>query len=309
MHDINTNKIIPARNILFYERLTLEQWIEDQRNNVAQAYAYNGRSFASPEDEATAAILDRNPADEHPGVPPRPRDDDDDDDNDTPAPGPSQHQDPPNSPSPAHDNGDDDVVEVTPQEAEGAANVTGLQLLGLHTAVTTATHIIEPKNPQQTLRGPHAKEWRAAMDAELKALESRDTWVLVDRAAVKGRRVLSGKWVFRLKTATDGTIKCFKARWVIRGYDQRHGIAFDQTFAPISRHTSVRIPLAITAAKHLPLRHMDMKNAFLYTMVDETIFVEQPHTYGEGDTRVCQLKKSLYGIKQASRLCSSTCIR
>ncbi|CAI7868773.1 unnamed protein product [Closterium sp. NIES-53] len=45
-----------------------------------------------------------------------------------------------------------------------------------------------------------------------------------------------------------------------------------------------------------------MKNAFLYALVDAVIYVEQPHTYGEGDSRVCQLRKSLYRIKHASRL-------
>ncbi|CAI7883742.1 unnamed protein product [Closterium sp. NIES-53] len=282
--DIDTNKIVPACETFFYERLTLQQWTENQRRNVARAYAKNGRSFASPKDEATAAALDRDPADEHPGAPPCPRVDDDDDDNDTPAPGPSRHHTQLSTSSPAHESDDDDVVEVTTSDTIGAPNVTGLQLLGLHTSVTTLTRAVEPKNPRQALTGPHAKEWRAAMDAELKELESRDTWVLVDLAAVKGRRVLSS---------------CFKAHWVVRRYDQCHGIDFDQTFTPVSHHTSVRILLAIAAAKELPLRRIDIKNAFLYALVDATIFVEQPHTYGEGDPRVFQLKKSLYEIKQA----------
>ncbi|CAI7798109.1 unnamed protein product [Closterium sp. NIES-53] len=156
-----------------------------------------------------------------------------------------------------------------------------------------APRVIEMKNPRQALTGPHIKEWREAMDAEIKALESRDTWVLVDRAANKGERILSGKWVFRVKTTADGMIERFKARWVVRGYDQRHGIEFDQTFAPVSRHTSVRILLAIASARHLPLRQIDVKNAFLYALVDPVIYVAKPHTYGEGDSRVCQLRKSL----------------
>ncbi|CAI7902693.1 unnamed protein product [Closterium sp. NIES-53] len=127
------------------------------------------------------------------------------------------------------------------------------------------------------------------MDAEIKALESRDTWVLVDRVAIKGRRILSKKWVFRVKTAADGTIERFKARWVMRGYDQRHGIDFDQTFAPVSRHTSAKILLAIAVARHLPLHQIDVTNAFLYTLVDAVIYVEQLYTYGEGDSRFKQL--------------------
>ncbi|CAI7883097.1 unnamed protein product [Closterium sp. NIES-54] len=244
--DIDNKQIVPARDILFYERLTLEQWIKDECHNVARAYANNGRSFATPEDESPAAALDHDPADEHPSVRPRPRDDDDDDDNDdTPAPGPSRRHTKPSTSATTHTTTD-------------TTNVSGLQLLGLHTSVITLTRAVEPKNPRHALTGPHAKEWRAAMDVELKALESRDTW--------------------------------------------HYGIDFDQTFVPVSRHTSVRILLAIAAVKHLPLRQINDKNAFSYTLVDATIFVEQPHTYGEGDPRGCQLKKSLYGIKQAPRL-------
>ncbi|CAI7889664.1 unnamed protein product [Closterium sp. NIES-53] len=165
-----------------------------------------------------------------------------------------------------------------------------------------APRIIEPKNSRQAPTGPHSKEWREAMGAKIKALESRNTWVLVDRAAVKGRRILSSKWVFRVKTASDGTIEQFKARWVVHGYEQRHEIDFDQTFAPLSCHTSVRIFLAIAATRHLLLRQIDVKNAFLYALVDDVIYVEQSHTYGEEDSGVCQLRKSLYGIKQAPGL-------
>ncbi|CAI7915282.1 unnamed protein product [Closterium sp. NIES-53] len=82
---------------------------------------------------------------------------------------------------------------------------------------------------------------------------------------------------------------------------EKHNI-LTQTFTTVSRHTSVRILLAIATAKHLPLRQIDVKNAFLYAPVDAIIFVKQPHTYGDGDDCVCQLRKSLYGIIQTPRL-------
>ncbi|CAI5464028.1 unnamed protein product [Closterium sp. Yama58-4] len=214
--DINSKETVPARDVFFYERLTLRQWIEDERRNQARGYVNSGRSFASPEDEAAAAAFDRDDTDDHPGIPTRPRtDNDDDDSDDTPAPGPSRQQTTETSTSsPGHESDDDDdVVEVPITDTADTTNVSGLQLLGLHTSVSTLVRAVEPKNPRQALTGPHAKEWRAAMDAEITTLESRDTWVLVDRAAVKGRRVLSGKWVFRLKTNADGTIEHFKARW------------------------------------------------------------------------------------------------
>ncbi|CAI5460706.1 unnamed protein product [Closterium sp. Yama58-4] len=251
-----------------------------------RVYANDGHSYATPEDEAAAAILEQDTRGEFTWGDRHSSDDDDDDSSEGGmggTGGSGRGAAPPAPPEPESD--DDDVQEVIPQHRHDST-VSGLQLLGLHTATSKAPRASEPRNPRQALTGPHSKEWREAMDGEIKALESRDTWVLVDRAAIKGARILSGKWVFRVKTAADRTIERFKARWVVRGYDQRHGIDFDQTFAPVSRHTSVRILLATAAATHLPQRQIDVKNAFLYALVDVVIYVEQPHTYGEGDSRM-----------------------
>ncbi|CAI7886887.1 unnamed protein product [Closterium sp. NIES-54] len=300
--DLLSQKTMNARDVIFYERLNLAQFREDEQTNANRVYAHDGHNYATPEDEAAAAFLEQDTGGEFTGGDRHSSDDDDEDPSRggvSGSGGSSRGVAPPPPPEPESD--DDDMHEVIPQHRHNST-VLGLQLLGLHTATSTAPRVIKPKNPRQALTGPHSKEWRQAMDAEIKVLESRDTWVLINRAAIKGRRILFGKWVFRVKTAADGTIERFKARWVVCGYDQRHGIDFNQTFPPASRHTSVRILLSIAAARHLQLRQIDVKNAFLYALVDAVIYVEQPHTYGEGDSCVCQLQKSLYGIKQAPRL-------
>ncbi|CAI7841554.1 unnamed protein product [Closterium sp. NIES-54] len=140
------------------------------------------------------------------------------------------------------------------------------------------------------------------MDKELKALKERNTWKIVPIGVARNKTVLTGKWVFRVKTKADGTIDKFKARWVVRGFDQEHGRDFTETFAPVSRHTSLRILLAIAAMKKKKLRQIDVANAFLYAPVDAEIFVELPHGSHGQPNHVCQLLKSLYGIKQAPRL-------
>ncbi|CAI7781871.1 unnamed protein product [Closterium sp. NIES-53] len=120
------------------------------------------------------------------------------------------------------------------------------------------------------------------MDKELKALEERNTWKVVPIGVARNKAVLTGKWVFRVKTKADGTIDKFKARWVVRGFDQEHERDFTETFAPVSRHTSLRILLAIAAMKKKKLRQIDIANAFLYAPVDAEIFVELPHgSHGE----------------------------
>ncbi|CAI7741379.1 unnamed protein product [Closterium sp. NIES-53] len=140
------------------------------------------------------------------------------------------------------------------------------------------------------------------MDRELKALEERNTWKVVPASVARNKTILTGKWVFRIKTKADGTIEKFKARWVVRGFDQEQGQDFTETFAPVSRHTSLRILLAVAAMKKKKLRQIDVANAFLYAPVDAEIFVELPHGTHGNPNQVCQLLKSLYGIKQAPRL-------
>ncbi|CAI7793177.1 unnamed protein product [Closterium sp. NIES-54] len=120
---------------------------------------------------------------------------------------------------------------------------SGLQILGLVTAVHGAA---PPKEPA-TVQKAHKEKWREAMDKELKALEDRNTWKIVPIGVAHNKTVLTGKWVFRVKTKPDGTIDKFKARWVVCGFDKEHERDFTETFAPVSRHTSLRILLAIAA--------------------------------------------------------------
>ncbi|CAI7793933.1 unnamed protein product [Closterium sp. NIES-54] len=180
---------------------------------------------------------------------------------------------------------------------------SGLQVLGLVAAVhgPSSPHE-EPRSVKQALGGEHKEKWHEAMEKELKALSDRNTWKIVPASLAQDRPILSGKWVFRIKTNSDGTIERFKARWVVRGFDQEYGRDFTETFAPVTRHTSLRILLAIAASRRRPLRQIDVANAFLYAPVDAEIFVEQPHGFVDNPSLVCQLLKSLYGIKQAPRL-------
>ncbi|CAI7837351.1 unnamed protein product [Closterium sp. NIES-53] len=99
-----------------------------------------------------------------------------------------------------------------------------------------------------------------------------------------------------LSSPNNGSIDKYKARWVVRGFEQTHMVDFNLTYAPVGRHASVRILICIATVKQPPLRQIDVGSAFLYAPVDAIIFVE------DADDAVCLLKKSLYGIKQAPRL-------
>ncbi|CAI7758901.1 unnamed protein product [Closterium sp. NIES-53] len=88
---------------------------------------------------------------------------------------------------------------------------SGLQILGQVTAVHGTETPKEPATVQQALGGEHREKWREAMDKELKALQERNTWKVVPIDMARNKTILTGKWVFRVKTKADGTIDEFKA--------------------------------------------------------------------------------------------------
>jgi hypothetical protein len=143
-------------------------------------------------------------------------------------------------------------------------------------------------------------EWEKAMIDEVNSLRQNKTWELVDPP--KDRRVLSGKWVFKLKRGSHGEVVRHKGRWVVRGFTQEEGVDYDETFASVVKPMSYKALLAIAAALDLEIEQMDVKTAFLYGYIDHEIYVEQPHHMTDGTTKVCKLRKALYGLKQAPRI-------
>ena len=89
------------------------------------------------------------------------------------------------------------------------------------------------------------------MIAEIKALESNNTWTLVPLPI--GKQCIGCRWVYKVKFKPDGTMDRHKARLVAKGYTQQAGIDFSDSFSPIAKLTSVRVLLAVAAAKNWPI--------------------------------------------------------
>ena len=160
----------------------------------------------------------------------------------------------------------------------------------------------EPCSYEEAVESKDHQKWMQAMIEEIDSLLKNGTWVLVQRP--DGRRVVSCKWIFKRKLEAAGTEKFrFKARLVARGFTQEHGIDYDEVFSPVVKHTSIRILLAIVARNDWELDQLDVKTAFLHGDLKETIYMTQPKGFVKlGDeNKVCLLKKSIYGLKQASR--------
>src|ERR1700722_8247443 len=117
----------------------------------------------------------------------------------------------------------------------------------------------------------------------------------------RGAQTLNSKWVYKVKRDQNGTITRFKARWVVKGYEQEYGINYDQTYAGVVKNMSWRSLMAIAAQYDFEIEQMDVVTAFLYSEITEEIYVEFPIGFNN-DQKVCKLLKGLYSLKQAPRL-------
>ncbi|KAD5961714.1 hypothetical protein E3N88_13187 [Mikania micrantha] len=143
--------------------------------------------------------------------------------------------------------------------------------------------------------------WTLAMREELAAIEKNHTWELVHLP--EGKNVVGLKWLYKTKLDADGKIVRYKARPVDKGYSQKKGIDFEETFAPVARFETIGMVIAVAAVKGWMIHPLDVKSAFLNGDLIEEIYVEQPEGFevqGKQDM-VYRLKKALYGLKQAPR--------
>ncbi|UYV61519.1 hypothetical protein LAZ67_1005132 [Cordylochernes scorpioides] len=157
----------------------------------------------------------------------------------------------------------------------------------------------DPKDAEEALSGKDSYFWRKAMKEEFDSLIENKTWELVDPP--KGQNVIGSKWLFRRKYSSDGSLERYKARLVAKGYSQKYGIDYEETFAPVVRHSTIRTVLALAVEYDLLVHQMDVQSAFLNGDVKEEIYMTQPENFESKKypRRVCKLKKAIYGLKQA----------
>ena len=159
----------------------------------------------------------------------------------------------------------------------------------------------DPYNYEEAMKDIDAPHWVKAMKSELASIYSNQIWDLVK--APNGIKLVGCKWVYKRKRRVDGKIETFKARLVAKGYTQKEGIDYDETFSPVAMLKSIRILLSIAAYYDYEIWQMDVKTAFLNGNLEEEIYMLQPEGFLTKNQKhmVCKLKRSIYGLKQASR--------
>lgn len=166
-------------------------------------------------------------------------------------------------------------------------------------ALNCATVEEDPVSYNEAIRRRDSSKWLEAMKDEINSLDKNNVWVLVDRPT--GVNIVTNRWVLRIKRKPNGTIDRYRARLVARGFTQVQGLDYNETYAPVVNMTAVRLLFAYAATEGLFIKQFDVKTAFLYGKLEETVYMEQPEGFKDGTKRVCLLKKSLYGLKQAPR--------
>lgn len=118
-----------------------------------------------------------------------------------------------------------------------------------------------------------------------------------------GRRAIQSKWVFNLKRDKNGEVVKYKSRLVAKGCSQRFGVDYTETFSPVVRYSSLRLIFALAVEFDLHLHQMDVTTAYLNGTLQEVVYMVQPEQFVDKNypEKVCRLKKSIYGLKQAGR--------
>ena len=165
---------------------------------------------------------------------------------------------------------------------------------------------------QEALNGSEKEKWLKAMEEEIKQITKVETFTVVE--APSNTNIIDGKWVLLQKRDGEGKVIRWKARYVVRGFQQQYGTDFTEMFAPTVRPTTLRILLSIAAQKGAPIVQADAKNAYLHGQNDsnEVFYMTIPTEYQRFQSLpsnlshlsleklACRMWRPLYGSRQGA---------
>ncbi|CAI6009671.1 unnamed protein product [Closterium sp. NIES-65] len=163
-----------------------------------------------------------------------------------------------------------------------------------------ALDIPTPRSYVEAIEGPYSSQWQAAMDTEMASWKSTGTYV--DAVPAPGANIVSGMWIFRVKRP-PGSPLVFKARYVARGFNQRQGVDYFQTFSPTPKMSTLRVLLHVAAHRDYELHSLDFSTAFLQGSLHEEIWLRRPPGFTGSFPPGTQwsLRRPVYGLRQAPR--------
>ncbi|CAI7855222.1 unnamed protein product [Closterium sp. NIES-54] len=163
-----------------------------------------------------------------------------------------------------------------------------------------APDIPTPRSYAEAITGPFSSRWQATMEAEMALWKSTGTYV--DKVPPPGANIVDGMWIFRVKRL-PGSPPAFKARYVSRGFSQRQGVDYFQTFSPTPKMTTLRVLLHIASQRDYELHSLDFNTAFVQGSLHEEIWLRRPPGFTESFPAGTEwsLRRPVYGLRQAPR--------
>ncbi|XP_036140860.1 uncharacterized protein LOC105835035 isoform X8 [Monomorium pharaonis] len=162
---------------------------------------------------------------------------------------------------------------------------------------------IIPNDLKEAKEGKDWSNWYKAMEEELESLNSHKVWEIVERPP--NSKIIKSKWIYSIKNSSDpkNKIKRFKARLVATGFNQVRHRDYEESYSPVVNIEAWRTLLCIAAKQNMRIRFFDIKTAYLYGSINETVYMEAPLGFEKmiSPNKVCKLRKSIYGLPQSGR--------
>ena len=187
----------------------------------------------------------------------------------------------------------EDLAQDIPPRHSTWVKSTLTHLLDYHCYIALAT-LHKPHTYHEASTDPLCQ---IAMKEKLDALSKNHT---LDLVTLPSRKSMVGcKWIYKIKTHSDGSIERYKTHLVAKCFTQEYGIDYEETFAQVTCISSVRILLTIVAASKWNLFQMDVKNAFLNGDLSKEFYMQPPPSLSIESNKVYHLQRAFHGLKQA----------
>ncbi|GAA0155218.1 transmembrane signal receptor [Lithospermum erythrorhizon] len=211
------------------------------------------------------------------------------------------------------DNSEDNMYEdeATTSEASNPTSITSITRVSTKIRIPSTKYppheyvmIMDGSEPtcfQESIERDDKQDWMMSMEEEMDLLRKNNTFILVGKPP--GQTVFRNRWVYKLKIGKGDAKPRYKARLVVKGFDQRYGIGYEDIFSPVVKMTSIPIVLGLVAHLDVEIEQLDVRRLFSMETSKKDIYMEQPEGFEiKGKEHlVCKLEKSLYDLKQAPR--------
>ena len=194
---------------------------------------------------------------------------------------------------------DEKLKEKFRRNAKSRRELLNVGKLGDISMLLSDGNIVEPNNLSEAKKLPERTFWIRGTRREIKKLRERKCWKIA--LIPKHRRLVKSKFVFRVKRDFAGRVKKFKVRLVARGFTQRQGVDFSETFSPVAKGVTFRLAMALAIKNNMLKHQIDVETAFPYADLEEEVYMSPPPGAYLPPGYCLKLQKSLYGLKQAPR--------